>query len=189
MKLWLKPILLLVLSGALLAAAPAFAVDPTQAADPRLSNAAPVATALAKDAVCTKCHDESETKPVLSIYKTRHGVKADGRTPSCQSCHGASAAHVKNTAGTATRPPVDVSFGAKDRAAPQQQADTCLTCHQGGQRTHWAGSQHAIDASVGNTIRRHRRVRYAPKYPHRRAAFTPSGRCIRREYRTRARCL
>src|SRR5256714_2242329 len=44
------------------------------------------------DAVCTHCHDETEAKPVLSIYKTPHGVKADERTPGCQSCHGPSVA-------------------------------------------------------------------------------------------------
>jgi DmsE family decaheme c-type cytochrome len=142
MNLWQKTFVLLVFGAALSAAAPSFAADSPQVADQRLSNAAPVTQSLAKDAVCTKCHDESETKPVLSIYKTRHGVKADGRTPSCQSCHGASDAHVNNPAGTSVRPPVDISFGAKDHAAPQAQADTCLSCHQGGQRTHWAGSQH-----------------------------------------------
>src|SRR5215470_15726045 len=63
------------------------------------------------DAVCTHCHDETEAKPVLAIYKTPHGVKADDRTPGCQSCHGASVAHVKNPAGAATRPLVDINFG------------------------------------------------------------------------------
>src|SRR6266850_862319 len=62
------------------------------------------------DAVCTRCHDETEANPVLAIYKTAHGVKADERTPGCQSCHGASDAHVKNPEGTSTRPPVDVDF-------------------------------------------------------------------------------
>jgi len=50
--------------------------------------------ALKKDAVCTKCHDESETAPVLSIYQTKHGLRGDSRTPTCQSCHGASDKHV-----------------------------------------------------------------------------------------------
>ena len=53
-----------------------------------------VAESLKKDAVCTRCHDESETKPLLSIYQTRHGVKADSRTPTCQSCHGESDKHL-----------------------------------------------------------------------------------------------
>jgi DmsE family decaheme c-type cytochrome len=94
------------------------------------------------DAVCTRCHDETEAKPVLSIYKTPHGVKADDRTPGCQSCHGASEAHVKNPQGSSTRPPVDVNFALRGSAAARLQAQTCLTCHAGGQRDHWAGSEH-----------------------------------------------
>ena len=35
-----------------------------------------------RDAVCTKCHDETESKPILAIYQTPHGVSADARTPS-----------------------------------------------------------------------------------------------------------
>ena len=58
---------------------------------------APAADAVLKgDAVCTRCHDESETYPVLSIGKTKHGTVADGRTPTCTSCHGESTAHVEN---------------------------------------------------------------------------------------------
>ena len=34
-----------------------------------------------RDAVCTKCHDETESKPILAIYQTPHGVSADSRTP------------------------------------------------------------------------------------------------------------
>ncbi len=63
-----------------------------------------VKEALAKDAVCTKCHDENDNKPILAYYQTRHGVKADPRTPGCQTCHGASDAHVKNPQGISPRP-------------------------------------------------------------------------------------
>src|SRR5438067_8071348 len=72
------------------------------------------------DAVCTHCHDETEAKPVLSIYKTPHGVKADERTPGCQSCHGASVAHVKNPEGASTRPLVDINFGVRGAAAARR---------------------------------------------------------------------
>ncbi|MDB5811757.1 MAG: Doubled motif protein [Betaproteobacteria bacterium] len=95
------------------------------------------------DAVCTKCHDETEKrKPVLSIYKTRHGVRADSRTPGCQSCHGASEAHIKNAANTDPRPMVELQFGVKDAAPLKQQEAVCLACHKTGQRVHWAGSEH-----------------------------------------------
>ena len=72
-----------------------------------------VKEALAKDAVCTKCHDESDNKPILSYYQTRHGVKADARTPGCQTCHGASDAHVKNPQGVTPRPLPDI--GVRNR--------------------------------------------------------------------------
>ncbi len=109
-----------------------YADDATPAADRSLQG----------DAVCTRCHDETEAKPVLSIYKTPHGVKADERTPGCQSCHGPSEAHVKNPKGSSTRPPVDVNFELHGPEAARLQTQTCLTCHMGGQREHWAGSEH-----------------------------------------------
>ena len=84
---------------------------------------------LSGDAVCTRCHDETESNPILSIYKTRHGVKADARTPGCQSCHGASQAHVKNPQGTQTRPLVDINFGPHSDTPAETQAGTCLGCH------------------------------------------------------------
>jgi DmsE family decaheme c-type cytochrome len=105
---------------------------------------------LAGDAVCTKCHDEAEGKPILAMYKTRHGVKADKRTPGCQSCHGPSEAHVKNAAGASTRPVPDTSFGGKVHTSIQEQSKTCLTCHSGGQRPHWDGSKHEANG-VGCT--------------------------------------
>jgi DmsE family decaheme c-type cytochrome len=99
-------------------------------------------SSLKGDAVCTRCHDETEAKPVLSIYKTAHGVKADARTPGCQTCHGASEAHVKNVAGTDVRPWVDIDFGPKAPTDPRVQSETCLDCHRGGLRNHWDGSEH-----------------------------------------------
>jgi DmsE family decaheme c-type cytochrome len=99
-------------------------------------------TTLRGDAVCTHCHDETEKRPVLSIYKTAHGVRADARTPGCQSCHGASEAHVRNASDAEVRPAVDISFARKSATSKQAQAATCLTCHDSGQRAHWSGSEH-----------------------------------------------
>jgi DmsE family decaheme c-type cytochrome len=94
------------------------------------------------DRVCTRCHDETEARPVLSIYKTPHGVKADERTPGCQSCHGPSVDHVKNPKGSSTRPKVDVDFLTHSPQAARLVMATCIGCHKGGQRDHWAGSEH-----------------------------------------------
>jgi DmsE family decaheme c-type cytochrome len=101
---------------------------------------------LTGDAACTRCHDQGEVKPVLAIYKTRHGVKADQRTPGCQSCHGASLPHIRNDAGTDPRSPTDVGFGKRDAAGTERAVQVCSSCHQGGKpgsgRAHWDGSQH-----------------------------------------------
>lgn len=93
--------------------------------------------ALADDKVCTTCHDASWDKPVLSIYQTRHGVKADPRTPGCQSCHGVSDGHLKNPG---TNP--DITFTKKTKNTTEQRNDACLACHTAGKRAHWDGSQH-----------------------------------------------
>lgn len=97
-----------------------------------------------KDAVCTRCHDENEVKPILAIYQTKHGVKADTRTPACQSCHGESKNHLSN------RSAPDVLFGTRrgsSRAfAPSDatvQNEACLSCHKNdAKRSHWEGSTH-----------------------------------------------
>ena len=106
------------------------------------ADAQPPDRTLSGDKVCTRCHDENEAKPVLSIYQTRHGVKADARTPGCQSCHGASEAHAKNPGSSEIRPPVDISYGAKSRLGMQAQNQACLDCHQTAKRMQWGGSAH-----------------------------------------------
>ncbi len=104
-----------------------------------------------RDAVCTKCHDETESKPILAIYQTPHGVSADARTPSCQSCHGESEKHLAGDANGKGRPAPDVVFGSKHTKAgyapnsANTQSEACLTCHKAGLRMHWPGSQHQIN--------------------------------------------
>jgi DmsE family decaheme c-type cytochrome len=101
-----------------------------------------IEAALKRDAICTRCHDETEKAPVLSIYQTRHGVKADERTPACQSCHGESELHVANPKGLDPRPPTDIPFGHRADFSPERQTQACFACHKSGQRAHWAGSEH-----------------------------------------------
>jgi len=95
------------------------------------------------DAKCTRCHDESEEYPVLAIGKTKHGVLADSRTPTCTSCHGNSETHINKPAGVKERPKPDRTFGKKSQTSAADKNQACLTCHQGGARMNWAGSQHA----------------------------------------------
>jgi DmsE family decaheme c-type cytochrome len=98
--------------------------------------------ALARDAVCTTCHNESWRVPVLSLYQTRHGNRADPRAPNCQSCHGESSAHQKDPGGTSP----EVVFGATSKriSSAEERSGACLNCHESKvlPRTHWSGSEH-----------------------------------------------
>ena len=78
-----------------------------------------------------------ELKPgVLAIGKTKHGTRADARTPTCTSCHGASDAHTKRPR---TKP--DLTFG-KASGTSVAENTACLACHQGGNRILWFQSIH-----------------------------------------------
>ena len=96
------------------------------------------------DAKCTQCHDEGDAPKILHLGKTRHGTVADGRTPSCNNCHGDSADHIKGGAsGAARRPVPDVVFKAKGGLAAEGQSTACMACHKSdSSRSHWAGSMH-----------------------------------------------
>jgi DmsE family decaheme c-type cytochrome len=124
--------------------APAMAQQAAQAL-PDLGTGAPAranyaAKALEADMVCTSCHNESWRTPVLSIYQTRHGVKADERTPGCQTCHGPSTGHL--TQGPGTKPDVVFKKGPYAADDDRVRAGQCLTCHRGKARTNWDGSAH-----------------------------------------------
>ena len=90
------------------------------------------------DAVCTKCHDESDSPELLTIGKTKHGTQADSRTPTCTSCHGTSQNHLKSKST-----PPDVTFTAKSTAPIQARNEACMSCHKNdAKRSHWEGSTH-----------------------------------------------
>lgn len=101
---------------------------------------------------CTRCHDEADDYPVLSILKSPHAVMADPRTPfadqACVSCHGPSEAHMRPPRGGRRAAP-DVLFqGAQSHTAAGNQV--CLQCHEGSARMHWQGSAHDFaDMSCG----------------------------------------
>ncbi len=95
------------------------------------------------DAKCTKCHDESDSPGVLAIGKTKHGTRADGRTPTCTSCHGESFGHLNNPKGLAERPKPDRTFTKGTSTPPEVRNAACLNCHQKDSKRHlWMGSAH-----------------------------------------------
>jgi len=93
------------------------------------------------DAKCTACHDETDSPKLMSISQTKHGVTADGRTPTCTNCHGESVAHL-GYKGSAKPPKPDRVFGKNTATPAAERNQACLSCHRGENRTHWEGSQH-----------------------------------------------
>jgi DmsE family decaheme c-type cytochrome len=155
MKQWQKILAIVAASAGLnlLAVAPpalaaADAPKKLLAADPNAKD-----LILKGDAKCTGCHDEAdeptgsatmlELNPgVLAIGKTKHGTKADSRTPTCTDCHGASEDHLKHK-GSGKPPAVDRSFRKNSKTSADDRSNACLTCHQGGSRIAWQSSTHS----------------------------------------------
>lgn len=103
---------------------------------------APKDLVLKGDAKCTACHDEADSPKALSIGKSRHGTKADGRTPTCTSCHGDSNAHA-DYKGSAKPPKPERTFGSKSLQTASEKSAACTSCHIGGKHMNWNSSAHA----------------------------------------------
>jgi len=100
------------------------------------------------DEKCMACHQAVKADDIAGIAQTRHGVKADGRTPSCTNCHGDSEKHLAT--GGSYKP--DRVFKGKAVSDPGTINGACLACHSGdAKRMHWAGSTHqARDVACTN---------------------------------------
>ena len=130
---------------------------------PALAQQARKDMVLTGDAQCTRCHNEGDEFPVLAIGRTKHGTRADARTPTCTSCHGVSDLHVNRPADAKERPKPDRSFGRNSKTPMEERSAACLACHQGGKRTHWQMSAHSSRevtcASCHEVHTQHDRVR------------------------------
>ncbi|KPL27819.1 MAG: hypothetical protein AMJ72_06810 [Acidithiobacillales bacterium SM1_46] len=108
---------------------------------------------------CLKCHDEESEFPVFNIFKTRHAVRGDARTPfaklQCETCHGPGGVdatatqamrerggHIAKVRKGEPRPPM-LNFGAKSKDPVTTQNKMCLQCHERQNRMDWQGSTHA----------------------------------------------
>ncbi|HEX8987999.1 MAG TPA: DmsE family decaheme c-type cytochrome [Rhodocyclaceae bacterium] len=107
---------------------------------------------LDKDRVCTRCHDESEPTPLLSLYQTKHGVRGDARAPNCQSCHGESEKHLHGDPKVKGRAAPDIVFkkGTYEPSDEKVRAAQCLNCHKGTARTRWDGGAHDANGLACN---------------------------------------
>ena len=134
MKQWQRIIAVCAASiglGLLVSATPALAADAAKD------------VVLTGDAKCTRCHDEADGPQLLAIGKTRHGVRADSRTPTCTSCHGESEKHLGHK-GSDKPPKPDRTFGKNSATSAEDRSAACMTCHKNDpKRQHWTGSKHA----------------------------------------------
>lgn len=141
--------------------------DTTPASDATTTTDTATSPALAKEVVeyspkgadtCLKCHDEDSKFPVLDIFKTKHAIKADARTPfaglQCEACHGPGVnnpvlidetgkegGHVSKVRPGEQRPPI-IAFDADSDVPVSVQNGMCLGCHEHNARIGWHGSQH-----------------------------------------------
>ena len=93
------------------------------------------------DEKCMACHSTVLAEKVLPIGLTRHAVKADGRTPTCTTCHGPSDRHMGS--GGSDKP--ERLFKGAAKSPPDEINGACISCHDGGNRTLWHGSRHQTD--------------------------------------------
>ena len=133
--------------------------------------AQPVPGRESPEAVCKQCHADQ----VESYAATKHGTKADGRTPAnnggCLVCHGANALeHAKQGGGRGVGGIVDPA--SKTMAASAKNG-ICLSCHEGGQRMHWSQSLHASrDTTCTSCHKLHEKDKVRDKATQAQVCFT-----------------
>ena len=92
---------------------------------------------------CLVCHTEAWPYPVFPIFKTKHAVRADKRTPfavgglQCEACHGPGAKHAASGDKNAIN-----NFKVTSFLSPAERNKFCLECHRGNARTGWIASTH-----------------------------------------------
>ena len=98
---------------------------------------------------CLVCHS---SPTVTQILERPHGNSSVNGSPfarqACETCHGASADHVREL-----KSPRVVFKGRSlfQPSDPEVQNQVCLSCHQSGERMHWAASAHqAADLSCAS---------------------------------------
>ncbi len=93
---------------------------------------------------CIKCHDTPE---VLSLFKTKHGSRANADSPfapgqlQCEACHGPGGAHGARIRTGQPRPPIP-SFGFNSLSPVASQNQACLGCHADELQHAWRDASH-----------------------------------------------
>jgi DmsE family decaheme c-type cytochrome len=93
---------------------------------------------------CIACHEDAET---LAIFKTKHAVPTDERSPfghgqlQCEACHGPGGAHAARVRRGEERPSV-IEFGSHEETPVDVQNGMCVDCHTSDVGFGWHGGPH-----------------------------------------------
>ncbi len=96
---------------------------------------------------CLTCHGD---QAVLAIFRTKHAVPSDPRSPfghgqlQCEACHGAGGAHAARVRRGQERRPV-IKFGSGGETETSVQNDMCLSCHSSDVGFGWHSGPHDND--------------------------------------------
>lgn len=104
------------------------------AQNPLVSGATPVGAQ-----TCEACHrvENLHASHASHMKAFRAGAYGTGPDATCEACHGPGSKHITNPAAG------NIIAFTRDGGTPiDVQAATCLSCHAGGARQHWAGSMH-----------------------------------------------
>lgn len=103
--------------------------------NPAVPNATPVG-----EATCASCHrlENEHFAHTTHALGMRVANAANPDIPVCEACHGPGSAHAEEPLAKGNI----IAFTKGGGTPVDVQAATCLNCHQGGQRDHWAGSVH-----------------------------------------------
>ena len=99
-----------------------------------------------KAVTCLGCHNENFVPAIYPLFKTKHAVVADPRSPfaneQCEACHGPGGVHIKSKN---KRGGTIIAFGKNAWTPVADQNAKCLACHENHERTDWKGSTHEFN--------------------------------------------
>jgi predicted CXXCH cytochrome family protein len=93
---------------------------------------------------CLACHGN---EAVFPVFKTKHAMPSDPRSPfgqgqlQCEACHGPGGTHAGRVRRGRERPPV-IRFTADSVASVATQNEMCLGCHKADAGLAWHGGPH-----------------------------------------------
>lgn len=96
---------------------------------------------------CLACHDDQAT---LAIFRSKHAMRTDARTPfgheqlQCEACHGPGGAHAGRVRRGEERPPIE-AFATGSVLSILEQNQYCTTCHEDDLGFAWHGGAHDME--------------------------------------------